>query len=82
MSREIEWVTRQVYIALGVLITTAAIAGIDVGPMEGFDPKNLMKFLAWIKWDWKQKVIAAVGYRASDDPNLQLKKLDSQKRIF
>ncbi len=79
IEQRVEWVTRQVYIALGVLITTAAIAGIDVGPMEGFDPKKFDEILGLDKMGLEAKVIAAVGYRASDDPNLQLKKVRFSK---
>ena len=32
------WNSRQAYIALGFLIETAAMMGIDATPMEGFDP--------------------------------------------
>ncbi len=33
----IEWSTRQVYIALGFMLETAALKGIDACPMEGFE---------------------------------------------
>lgn len=79
VEKRIEWATRQVYIALGVLITTAAIAGIDVGPMEGFDPKKFDEILGLDKMGLEARVIAAVGYRASDDPSLQLKKVRFSK---
>ncbi|MFT5693266.1 MAG: nitroreductase/dihydropteridine reductase, partial [Oceanicoccus sp.] len=34
----IEWAHRQAYIALGNLLTSAAVKGIDTCPMEGIDP--------------------------------------------
>lgn len=34
------WLARQPYIALGVLLTTAALMGIDACPMEGFSPPD------------------------------------------
>ena len=33
-----EWQTRQIYIALGNLMTSTALLGIDACPMEGLDP--------------------------------------------
>lgn len=79
VEERINWATRQVYIALGVLITTAAISSIDVGPMEGFDPKKFDEILGLDKMGLETKAIAAVGYRASDDPSLQLKKVRFSK---
>ena len=61
------WATKQAYIALGVLVTTAATMGIDVGPMEGFDPKKFDEILGLEKIGLESKVIAAVGFRAEDD---------------
>ena len=74
-EQNVEWATRQVYIALGVLITSAAIQGIDVGPMEGFDPKKFDEILGLEKMGLESKVIAAVGFRASDDPSASYKKV-------
>lgn len=71
----IEWGTRQAYIALGVLIAAAATLGIDVGPMEGFDPNKFDEILGLDKLGLETKVIAAVGFRANDDPRATLKKV-------
>jgi nitroreductase len=35
-----EWATRQVYIALGNFLTSAALLGIDTCPMEGIVPSR------------------------------------------
>ena len=75
MEQRVEWATRQVYIALGVLVTAAAVEGIDVGPMEGFDPKKFDEILGLDKLGLESKVAAAVGFRMSDDPSLQNKKV-------
>lgn len=74
-EQRIEWAARQAYIALGVLITTAAIHGIDAAPMEGFDPKKFDEILGLEKLGLESKVIAAVGFRASDDPSALVKKV-------
>ena len=39
------WNSRQVYIALGFLLETAALLGIDATPMEGFDPAQFNEIL-------------------------------------
>ena len=71
----IEWATKQAYIALGVLVTAGAVEGIDVAPMEGFDPKKFDEILGLDARGLETKVIAAVGFRASDDPVSQMKKV-------
>ena len=38
------WTAKQTYLALGNLINAAAELKIDVTPMEGFEPENIMKF--------------------------------------
>ncbi|MBI5421114.1 MAG: NAD(P)H-dependent oxidoreductase [Parcubacteria group bacterium] len=69
MSQEakMEWAARQAYIALGVLITAGAVEGIDVGPMEGFDPKKFDEILGLEQMGLETKVIVAVGFRSDDD---------------
>lgn len=62
-----EWGTRQVYIALGTLLTTAAVEGIDAGPMEGFDPKKFDEILGLDKLGLESRVAAAVGFRSEKD---------------
>lgn len=75
VGQNIEWATRQAYLALGVLVTAAAVEGIDVGPMEGFGPKKFDEILGLDKLGLESKVAAAVGFRTQDDPNLQNKKV-------
>lgn len=74
-EQRIEWATRQAYIALGVLITAGAVEGIDVAPMEGFDPKKFDEILGLDKMGLESKVAAAIGFRASDDPSALHKKV-------
>lgn len=62
-----EWAARQAYIALGNLLTTAASMHIDVSPMEGFDPKQYDEILGMKGSGYSTVVIAAIGYRSSDD---------------
>ena len=74
-EQRIEWATRQAYIALGVLVTTGAVEGIDVAPMEGFDPKKFDEILGLDKMGLESKVIASIGFRANDDPQALYKKV-------
>jgi nitroreductase len=60
-----EWATRQAYIALGNFMTSAAMLGIDVCPMEGIDPAKYDEFLGLPAQGYKTVVAAAAGYRSA-----------------
>lgn len=62
-----DWSARQVYIALGVFLSSAAMLGIDACPMEGFDPSQHDQILGLGAKGYSAVVMAAVGYRAADD---------------
>ena len=70
-----EWATRQVYIALGNLMTSAAVLGIDACPMEGFDSSKYDELLGLEKLGLKSVVCCALGYRASTDKYASLAKV-------
>ena len=55
------WNSRQAYIALGFLLETAALLGIDATPMEGFDPAKFNEILGLE--EYSAVAIAALGYR-------------------
>ena len=59
------WARNQVYIALGNLLTSAALLGIDACPMEGFDRAQYDEILGLGAEGFATAVIATVGYRAS-----------------
>lgn len=69
------WAGRQVYIALGVFLTSAAMLGIDSCPMEGFDPVQYDQILGLPEQGLAAQVVATAGYRASDDPFASMKKV-------
>ena len=69
------WLTRQVYIALGNFLTSAALLGVDACPMEGFDKDEYDKLLGLHEQGWKSVVVATVGVRASDDAYAKNKKV-------
>ena len=61
------WSTRQVYLALGFLIYSAALLGIDACPMEGFRPDQFDEILGLAKQGYAARVICALGYRSDED---------------
>jgi nitroreductase len=63
------WAARQTYIALGTLLTVAAHEQIDACPMEGFDPKQFDEILGLPAMGLTSVVIAAVGFRSTEDEN-------------
>lgn len=69
------WLTRQVYIALGVFLTSAAALGVDACPMEGFDKDKFDQILGLPEKGWNSVVLAAAGYRAADDAYAAQKKV-------
>lgn len=69
------WATRQVYIALGNLLTNAAMLGLDACPMEGIQPDKYDEILGLDQEGLATVVVAAVGYRAAGDPYATLKKV-------
>jgi nitroreductase len=62
-----EWAARQVYIALGNFLTSAALLGVDACPMEGLDRAKFDEILGLDKKGYATAVIATAGYRATDD---------------
>ena len=74
-SEKVEWMTKQVYIALGVALAVAAENHIDASPMEGFDPKAFDEILGLTELGFASKVLLAVGFRAEDDEAQKQKKV-------
>jgi len=61
------WATRQVYLALGNLMTAAALLGVDACPMEGFVPAEFDKILRLPEQGLTAVVSCALGYRSASD---------------
>jgi nitroreductase len=79
-SREVHhWSARQAYIALGNLLTSAALLGLDACPMEGFDPDKYNEILGLKERGLAAVVQCAVGYRAQDDHYAELPKVRFRK---
>ncbi len=60
-----EWAARQAYIALGNLMTCAALLGVDACPMEGLAPPEYDKVLKLHGSGYKTVVACALGYRSA-----------------
>ena len=70
-----EWAARQSYIALGNLMTAAAVLGVDACPMEGLVPAEYDKILKLEGSGYKTVVACALGYRAANDKYAGLAKI-------
>ena len=62
-----EWAIRQVYIAIGQFMTSAAMLGIDTCPMEGFNPAKYDEILGLTDQGYASVLVCPAGYRADDD---------------
>lgn len=69
------WSAQQLYIAMGVFMTTAAVLGIDTCPMEGIEPAAYDKILGLNSQGYHTLAAAAAGYRAADDKAARLAKV-------
>lgn len=70
-----EWATRQSYIALGNLMTAAAVLGVDACPMEGLVPAEYDQVLKLAGSGYATVVACALGYRAPEDKYARLAKV-------
>jgi nitroreductase len=70
-----EWATWQAYIALGNLMTCAAVLGVDACPMEGFVPAEYDRVLGLDNSDYASVVCCALGYRSANDKYAGLAKV-------
>jgi nitroreductase len=63
----VAWAKHQAYIALGQLMTSAAVLEVDSCPMEGFDPAAYDRILGLAERGMTTAVACALGYRAAED---------------
>lgn len=70
-----EWAARQVYIAIGNLMTSAALLGVDACPIEGFEPDKYDEILNLKNSGFASAVCCALGYRATSDKHASLAKV-------
>ena len=62
------WCSKQCYIALANIMTTAASEGIDTCPIEGFEKEWMEKVLSIDTDQYEVSVVVALGYRAKEQP--------------
>lgn len=73
------WAALQAYIALGNLMTSAALLGVDACPIEGFVPGEYDKVLSLSTQGYAAVVCCALGYRAAGDKYATAKKVRAAK---
>ncbi|OIQ30793.1 MAG: NAD(P)H-dependent oxidoreductase [Bacteroidetes bacterium MedPE-SWsnd-G2] len=61
------WTARQAYIALGNLLTAAAVLNIDACPIEGFEPEAYNDILDLNSKNLNAVLVIPIGYRHSED---------------
>ena len=61
------WAFNQTYIALGNLLTSAALLEIDACPMEGFSREEYDKILGLTEQGLASAAVATLGYRSTED---------------
>jgi len=69
------WAARQLYIAYGNLMTSAALLGVDTCPLEGLDPAAYDQILDLEQTPWKTAAALTLGYRAEGDKYATLPKV-------
>ena len=74
-----QWATLQAYLALGNLLTSAGLLGVDACPMEGFVPAEYDKVLGLPEQGYASVVCCALGYRAATDKYATAKKVRGAK---
>ncbi len=73
------WTVKQVYLAFGNFLSAAAALKIDTCPMEGFENEQYNDILGLTDKGLNAAVIAAVGYRSSEDKTQNYPKVRRSK---
>lgn len=74
-----EWNRRQSYIAMGSLMTSAALLQIDTCPLEGLEPTKYDEILGLAGGDYGTVSALACGYRHPEDKYQLVKKVRFEK---
>ena len=69
------WMTKQVYIALGVLMSACAAARVDSCPMEGFEAAKFDEILGLAAKGYHARVLCPIGFRNVNDKLAGMKKI-------
>lgn len=68
-----DWVEKQIYLALGNLLTSLSVEKLDACPMEGFDKTQYNEILGLT--DYSTVVVCAIGQRDESDEMATYKKV-------
>jgi nitroreductase len=71
------WTARQTYIALGNMMTAAAVKGIDTCPVEGFEKENVEKVLGLDTTKYQVSVVLPIGYRLNPQSEMVREPLEA-----
>ena len=63
------WTAKQSYIALGNMMTAAAVLGIDSCPIEGFEKEKVEEILELDTSKYRLSVVVPFGYRLNEQPS-------------
>ena len=74
-ANAVDWAKKQTYIALGQLMLSAALLGIDACPMEGFLPDKYDEILGLAEKGLTTAVALPLGYRSESDKYATLAKV-------
>lgn len=74
------WAQRQSYIAMGMLMESAALMKIDTCPIEGIDPVKYDEILNLKNTPYATVAVVACGYRHADDKYAGAKKVRFNKQ--
>lgn len=74
-DQHLDWNARQVYLALGQLMTAAALLGVDTCPMEGIQTEQYDRILGLEGSGYTSLVGCALGYRDPSDKYATFKKV-------
>lgn len=69
------WAAKQAYVALGNLLTSAALLGIDACPMEGVNSEKYDEILGIGDSNYSAICVCALGFRSAKDKSQNLKKV-------
>ncbi len=78
-AARLNWAKLQTYIALGQLMTSAALLGVDACPMEGIDADEYDRILGLREKGYTTSVACALGYRAESDKYASAPKVRFEK---
>jgi len=77
------WASKQIYIALGNLLSAAAVIEVDTCPIEGLEPAAYDEILGLSGKNLTTIVAAAIGFRSDEDSTQHYKKVrQSKEKIF